>query len=52
MRSEGIYCWLEVFSLDHPEGERREAIIPTIPQKLSGIQPSGVQILTADDLQE
>lgn len=50
MRSEGIYCWMEVFSLEHPEGERREVIIPTVPSNLSGIQPSGVQILTADDL--
>jgi len=50
MRSEGIYCWLEVFSLEHPGGERREVIIPTIPWSLTGIQPSGVQILTANDL--
>ena len=52
MRSEGIYCWLEVFSLEHPEGERREVIVPTIPRSLTGIQPSGVQILTANDLRE
>jgi hypothetical protein len=52
MRSEGIYCWLEVFSLDHPEGERREVIIPTIPWNLTGLQPNGVQILTANDLRE
>ena len=50
MRSEGIYCWVEAFTLEHPEGERREAIIPTIPGNLSGIQPSGVQILTAGEL--
>ena len=50
IRSEGIYCWAEVFSLEHPEGERREVIVPTIARSLSGIQPSGLEILTADDL--
>lgn len=50
MRTSGIYCWVEVFTLEHPEGERREVIIPTIPGKINGVQPSGVQILTADDL--
>jgi len=50
IRSEGIYCWAEVFSLEHPEGERREVIVPTIARNLSGIQPSGLEILTADDL--
>ena len=50
MRSEGIYCWIEAFSLEHPEGERREVIVPTFPRDLSGVQPNGVQILTADDL--
>jgi len=50
IRSEGIYCWAEVFSLEHPEGERREVIVPTIARSLSGIQPSGLDILTADDL--
>jgi hypothetical protein len=50
MRTEGSYCWVEAFTLEHPEGERREVIIPTIAGKLSGLQPNGVQILTADDL--
>jgi pimeloyl-ACP methyl ester carboxylesterase len=50
MRSEGIYCWIEAFTFEHPEGERREVIVPTIPGNLSGIQPNGVQILTASDL--
>jgi len=49
LRSDGIYCWLEVFTLEHPNGERREVIVPTIPSNLKGVQPSGVQILTADD---
>jgi hypothetical protein len=49
MRSEGIYCWIEAFSLEHPEGERRESS-PTFPRDLQRHQPSGVQILTADDL--
>lgn len=52
MRSEGFYCWVEAYTLEHPEGERREVITPTVPRKLRGIQPSGVQILTADDLKE
>src|SRR5262249_27830085 len=50
MRSQGIYCWIEAFTLQHPEGERREVIIPTVPENLRGIQPNGVEILTADDL--
>jgi hypothetical protein len=49
MRGEGINCWVEVYSLEHPEGQRREVIIPTFPG-ISGLQPNGVQILTADDL--
>ncbi|HYV04558.1 MAG TPA: hypothetical protein VFB82_08235 [Blastocatellia bacterium] len=52
MRTSGIYCWIEAFTLEHPEGERREVIIPTIPGKINGVQPSGVQILTADDLKQ
>lgn len=50
MRSKGFYSWVEAFTLEHPEGERRQIIIPTHPRKLGGLQPSGVQILTADDL--
>ncbi|HZM86577.1 MAG TPA: hypothetical protein VFF31_08465 [Blastocatellia bacterium] len=49
MRGEGINCWVDVYSLEHPEGQRREVIIPTFPG-ISGLQPNGVQILTADDL--
>src|SRR5262249_55044301 len=49
LRSEGINCWLEVFSLERPAGERREVMSPEVPP-LSGLQPSGIQILTADDL--
>jgi hypothetical protein len=52
MRSDGIHCWIEAFTMQHPEGERREAIVPTVPGNLSGIQPSGVQILTADDIKQ
>jgi hypothetical protein len=52
MRSKGIYCWAEVFSLEHPEGERREVIVPTIPGNRTGIQPNGVEILSADDLKQ
>jgi hypothetical protein len=51
MRGEGINSWIEAFTLDHPEGERREIITPTLPRKLSGLQPNGADILTADDLQ-
>lgn len=51
MRTSGIYCWVEAFTLEHPEGERREVIVPTIPGTMNGVQPSGVQILTADDLE-
>jgi hypothetical protein len=50
LRSQGFYCWLEVFSLEHPEGERREVMVPTIPGDIAGIQPNGVEILSADDL--
>ena len=50
MRGEGLNCWAEVFSLRHPEGERREVIVPTIPGNLKGMQPNGVEILSADDL--
>ncbi|HJQ27360.1 MAG TPA: hypothetical protein VKA60_25970 [Blastocatellia bacterium] len=49
MRGEGINCWVEAFTLEHPEGERRTAITPTFPP-ISGLQPNGVQILTADAL--
>jgi hypothetical protein len=49
MRSEGLNCWAEVFSVRHPEGERREVIVPTIAGDLRGVQPNGVQILSADD---
>ena len=52
MRSEGPNCWAEVFSLKHPEGERREVIVPTIPGNLRGVQPNGVQILSADDINQ
>ena len=52
VRSKGHYCWVEAFTLEHPEGERREVIIPTLPRKVSGLQQNGVQILTADDLKE
>lgn len=50
MRSKGFYCWVEAFTLEHTEGERREIITPQVPGHLSGVQPSGVQILTMDDL--
>jgi hypothetical protein len=49
IRGEGINCWAEVYSLEHPEGQRREVMIPTF-RGVSGLQPNGVQILTADDL--
>ena len=52
MRSEGLNCWAEVFSLKHPEGERREVIVPTIPGNLRGLQPNGVQILSANDINQ
>jgi hypothetical protein len=52
MRSEGFTCWIEAFTLEHPEGERREVITPTFPRNISGLQPSGMQILTAGDLNE
>jgi hypothetical protein len=52
MRSQGFYCWMEVFTLENPRGERREIVTPTIPRKISGYQRSGVEILTADDLAE
>jgi hypothetical protein len=50
MRNQGMYCWAEVFSVEHPEGERREVIVPTVPGNLRGVQPNGVQILSADDI--
>ena len=52
MRSEGFYSWVEAFTMEHPEGERREVITPTIPRSPSGLQPNGVRILTADDLNQ
>ncbi len=52
IRSEGLNCWAEVFSLRHPEGERRKVIVPTIPGNLRGAQPNGVQILSADDINQ
>jgi hypothetical protein len=52
MRSEGLNCWAEVFSLKHREGERREVIVPTIPGNLRGMQPNGVQILSADEINQ
>jgi hypothetical protein len=50
MRSKGFYCWAEVFTLENPNGERREVITPHIPREISGYQRSGIQILTFDDL--
>src|SRR5581483_7719095 len=38
MRSEGINCWVEAFTLEHPEGERRQVMTPTFPP-ISGLQP-------------
>jgi hypothetical protein len=52
MRSRGFYCWVDVFTLENPRGERREIITRPVPRRISGFQPNGVQILTADDLQE
>lgn len=52
MRSKGFDCWAEVFTLENPHGERREIIVPTVPRKISGLQPSGVQILNAGDLRD
>lgn len=52
MRREGFTCWVEAFTLEHPEGQRRQVITPTFPGRLSGLQPSGVQILTADELNQ
>jgi len=49
LRVKGINCWADVYSLEHPEGQRREVIIPTF-RRISGVQPNGVQILNADDL--
>lgn len=49
VRGEGINCWVEAYTLEHPEGERRRLSTPTFPP-ISGLQPNGVQILTADDL--
>lgn len=50
MRSEGFYSWVEAFTMEHPEGKRREVITPTVPRTPSGLQPNGVRILTADNL--
>ncbi|HYV03163.1 MAG TPA: hypothetical protein VFB82_01170 [Blastocatellia bacterium] len=52
MRTQGLNCWAEVFSLSHPEGERRNVIVPTIPGNLSGMQPNGVRILSAEDINQ
>jgi hypothetical protein len=52
MHSEGLNCWAEVFSVRHPEGERRKVIVPTIAGNLRGMQPNGVQILSADDINQ
>ena len=52
MRNEGLNCWAEVFSLTHPEGERHKVIVPTIPGSLKGLQPNGVEILSADDIDQ
>jgi hypothetical protein len=50
IRGGRMNCWVEAFSIEHPEGQRREVITPTVPIRLRGLQASGVQILTADDL--
>jgi hypothetical protein len=31
MRGEGLNAWMEVFTLDNPQGERREILISPIP---------------------
>jgi len=50
MRSKGFYCWEDVYSLENPGGERRNAITPQLPRRITGYQGNGVEILTADDL--
>jgi hypothetical protein len=52
LRSKGFDCWAEVFTLENPNGERREIIVPTVPRKFSGLQPSRVRILNAEDLRD
>ena len=50
LRGTGIQSFLEVFSLDHPNGERRE-IGSSDANELKAFRPKGAVILTAEDLQ-
>ena len=52
LRGDAMRCHVVAYTLTNPQGERREVITPTIPRRIEGLQPSGAQILTADDLRE
>jgi hypothetical protein len=52
LRGSAMSCHVVAYTLDYPQGERREVITPTIPRRIAGLQPGGTQILTADDLRE
>ena len=48
MRGEAMYCYEVAYTLANPQGERRELITPTMPRKLTGLQPNGTLILAGD----
>jgi hypothetical protein len=50
LQGNGIHSYFQVFSLDHPNGQRR-AIGSSEAGELKAFRPKGVAILTADDPQ-
>jgi hypothetical protein len=52
LRGGAMDCHVVAYTLNNPQGERREVITPTVPRKITGLQPGGAQILTGDELRE
>lgn len=50
MQGTTMNCYVATYTLENPQGERREVIVPTIPQKIKRYHRNGTQIFTADDL--
>jgi hypothetical protein len=52
LRGDAMNCHVVAYTLNNPQGERREVITPTVPRKIEGLQPNGTQILTGNALRE
>jgi hypothetical protein len=47
---QGLNSYVKAFSLESPDGERREVVDKHPEEKLRGLLPSGAQILTPEEL--